>query len=68
MKFPLFSKIDVNGAAAHPLYRFLKETKPGILGTERIKWNFAKFLIDGEGSPIRRYSPRDTPEAIRSRY
>jgi glutathione peroxidase len=64
VKFPLFSKIDVNGAGAHPLYRFLKKAKPGVLGTERIKWNFTKFLIDREGHPIRRYSPRDTPEAI----
>ncbi len=64
VKFPLFSKIDVNGAAAHPLYRFLKKAKPGIFGTERIKWNFTKFLIDREGNPIRRYSPRATPESI----
>jgi glutathione peroxidase len=64
VKFPLFSRIDVNGAAAHPLYQFLKKSKPGVLGTKRIKWNFTKFLIDREGRPVRRYSPSTTPEAI----
>jgi glutathione peroxidase len=62
--FPLFSKIDVNGANAHPLYTYLKSAKPGILGTEAIKWNFTKFLIDRTGEPIRRYAPNDKPEAI----
>ena len=62
--FPLFSKIDVNGANAHPLYTYLKSAKPGILGTEAIKWNFTKFLIDRSGEPIRRYAPNDKPEAI----
>ena len=62
--FPLFSKIDVNGPNAHPLYTYLKSAKPGILGTEAIKWNFTKFLIDKSGEPIRRYAPNDKPEAI----
>jgi len=62
--FPLFSKIDVNGPNAHPLYKFLEETKPGILGTKAIKWNFTKFLIDRQGRPIKRYSPKDKPENI----
>jgi glutathione peroxidase len=62
--FPLFSKIDVNGANAHPIYAYLKSAKPGILGTEAIKWNFTKFLIDRSGEPIHRYAPNDKPEAI----
>jgi glutathione peroxidase len=62
--FPLFSKIDVNGTNAHPLYGYLKSAKPGILGTEAIKWNFTKFLIDRKGEPIHRYAPSDKPEAI----
>ncbi len=62
--FPLFAKIEVNGAGAHPLYAFLKKAKPGLLGSEAIKWNFTKFLIDREGAPVRRYAPTDTPEAL----
>jgi glutathione peroxidase len=64
VRFPLFAKIDVNGPGAHPLYDFLKKSKPGFLGTRRIKWNFTKFLIDRTGNPIRRYAPRTTPAAI----
>lgn len=62
--FPLFAKIDVNGARAHPLYRWLKREAPGVLGTERVKWNFTKFLIDRGGRVIRRYAPADTPQKI----
>jgi len=62
--FPLFEKIDVNGSAAHPLYRFLKEKRPGFLGTGRIKWNFTKFLVDSKGDVVQRYEPKVTPEAI----
>ena len=62
--FPLFAKIDVNGPQSHPLYQFLREARPGILGTEAIKWNFTKFLIDREGNPIKRYASRDKPEDI----
>ncbi|MGH8189899.1 MAG: glutathione peroxidase [Rhodanobacteraceae bacterium] len=62
--FPLFAKIDVNGAGAHPLYRFLKRTAPGVLGSETIKWNFTKFLIDRDGNVVRRYAPKDTPEKV----
>ena len=62
--FPMFSKIKVNGDAAHPLYKFLKEQKPGIFGLESIKWNFAKFLVDREGTVVKRYGSRDTPEEI----
>jgi len=62
--FPLFSKIDVNGPAAHPLWEFLKNEKPGAFGTRRIKWNFTKFLVDRAGQPIKRYAPRSKPEKI----
>jgi glutathione peroxidase len=64
VKFPLFRKIEVNGPGAHPLYQYLKHAKPGILGTEKIKWNFTKFLIDREGNPVKRFAPGDRPEAI----
>ena len=64
VRFPLFSKVDVNGPGAHPLYEFLKKSKPGFLGTKRIKWNFTKFLIDRNGKPLKRYSPQTTPDAI----
>jgi glutathione peroxidase len=62
--FPMFAKIEVNGANAHPLYRFLKGEKPGVLGTEAIKWNFTKFLVDRSGKVVKRYAPTDKPEAI----
>jgi len=61
VSFPVFAKIDVNGADAHPLYRHLKGERPGILGTEAIKWNFTKFLVDRHGSVVKRYAPTDTP-------
>ncbi|MCF2133696.1 MULTISPECIES: glutathione peroxidase [Burkholderiaceae] len=64
VKFPMFDKIDVNGAHAHPLYRYLTEEAPGVLGTEAIKWNFTKFLIDREGRLIKRYAPVTKPDAI----
>lgn len=62
--FPMFEKIDVNGANAHPLYKYLKSEKPGILGTEAIKWNFTKFLVNSDGTILKRYAPSDKPEAI----
>ena len=62
--FPLFAKVDVNGDNASPLYRYLKHAKPGLLGTEAIKWNFTKFLVDREGKVVARYAPNDTPESI----
>jgi glutathione peroxidase len=62
--FPLFAKIDVNGAAAHPLYQWLKRQQAGVLGTEAIKWNFTKFLVDRAGKVVKRYAPLVTPEAI----
>ena len=62
--FPMFAKVDVNGDDAAPLYRFLKAEKPGLLGSEAIKWNFTKFLVDREGRVLKRYAPNDTPESI----
>ena len=62
--FPLYSKIKVNGPDAHPLYRFLKESRPGLLGSEAIKWNFTKFLIDRSGEPVKRFAPNDRPESL----
>jgi glutathione peroxidase len=62
--FPMYAKVDVNGANAHPLYKWMKGEKSGFLGTEGIKWNFTKFLIDGKGEVIKRYAPTDTPEKI----
>jgi glutathione peroxidase len=62
--FPMFSKIDVNGPNAHELYIYLKEKAPGILGTEGIKWNFTKFLVDKNGNVVKRYAPQDTPKKI----
>lgn len=64
VSFPMFAKIDVNGDGAHPLYRFLKAAKPGLLGLEGIKWNFTKFLIDRTGSVVDRYAPTTKPKAI----
>ena len=62
--FPMFAKIRVNGSDAHPLYRFLKESLPGLLGSEAIKWNFTKFLIDRHGEVVGRYAPNDEPKQI----
>lgn len=64
VSFPLFAKINVNGADAHPLYKFLKESRPGILGTEAIKWNFTKFLVGRDGGVLKRYAPTDKPEGL----
>ena len=64
ISFPLFAKVDVNGDGAHPLWKHLKEEKPGLLGIEAIKWNFTKFLVDREGRVIQRYAPTDEPSAI----
>jgi glutathione peroxidase len=65
VSFPMFAKVDVNGDDAAPLYRWLKKSKPGLLGSEAIKWNFTKFLVDREGNVVARYAPNDKPEAIR---
>ncbi|KJS05204.1 MAG: glutathione peroxidase [Gammaproteobacteria bacterium BRH_c0] len=65
VSFPLFAKIDVNGDNAHPLYSYLKKQAKGILGSETIKWNFTKFLVNRQGEVVRRYAPTDKPENIR---
>jgi glutathione peroxidase len=62
--FPMFAKIEVNGLGAHPLYKYLKDAKPGLLGSENIKWNFTKFLIDRNGEPVARYAPQTKPEEL----
>ncbi|MFZ4712092.1 MAG: glutathione peroxidase [Bacteriovoracaceae bacterium] len=62
--FPLFAKIDVNGSNTAPLYDFLKSANPGILGTEAIKWNFTKFLVNKDGIPVKRFAPNDSPESL----
>ena len=64
VSFPMFAKVQVNGAATHPLYAWLKKEGPGVLGTESIKWNFTKFLVDREGNVVRRYGSADKPEKI----
>ncbi len=62
--FPMFAKIEVNGAGAHPLYKLLKSSVPGVLGTEAIKWNFTKFLIDRHGQAVHRYASSVKPESL----
>jgi len=62
--FPLFAKIDVNGGDAAPLYQHLKKARPGLLGSEAIKWNFTKFLVDRKGNVVERYAPNVEPEAL----
>lgn len=63
VSFPMFGKVEVNGAAAHPIFRYLKDELPGVLGG-RIKWNFTKFLIGRDGKPIKRFAPITTPEKM----
>ena len=67
VSFPMFAKIDVNGPAAHPLYQYLKESRPGLFGSERIKWNFTKFLVDRTGKVVDRFAPSTKPQEIASR-
>ena len=64
VSFPMFAKVDVNGANAHPLWQWLKSEKSGFLGIDAIKWNFSKFLVDKSGNVVKRYAPTDTPEKI----
>jgi len=64
VSFPMFAKIDVNGDSAHPLYRFLKQSKPGLFGSERIKWNFTKFLVDRGGHVAGRFGPSTKPRDL----
>lgn len=65
VSFPMFEKVDVNGDNAHPLFQYLKSHAPGVMGTEMIKWNFTKFLIQRDGSVFKRYAPQTTPLEIR---
>ena len=64
INFPIFEKVDVKGEDAHPLFKYLTSEKKGLLGSESIKWNFTKFLINKEGKPIARFAPNTTPEKI----
>lgn len=64
--FPVLSKVDVNGGNADPVYQFMKEKAPGLLGTEAIKWNFTKFLIGKDGQVLKRYAPNTEPHEIKS--
>lgn len=66
VSFPMFSKIDVNGDGAHPLYKFLKKEAKGLLGSQGIKWNFTKFLVNRDGEVVKRYGSKDKPKDIRS--
>ncbi len=65
VKFPMMSKVEVNGASAHPLWKWLTAEAPGILGTKAIKWNFTKFLVGKDGQVIKRYAPTDTPASLK---
>ena len=62
--FPMFAKVDVNGKNTAPVYEYLKAAKPGLLGSEAIKWNFTKFLVDRGGKVVARFAPNDTPESM----
>lgn len=64
VSFPMFAKIEVNGDNTHPLYQFLKQEAPGLMGSKSIKWNFTKFLVNSEGKVIKRFAPTDTPEKL----
>ena len=67
VSFPMFEKIDVNGATAHPLYQWLKSNARGLLGSEAIKWNFTKFLVDRNGKVVDRFAPTTKPEDLKSK-
>ncbi|MBU6381839.1 MAG: glutathione peroxidase [Betaproteobacteria bacterium] len=64
VRFAMFSKTEVNGSAAHPLFQWLKQAAPGVLGTETVKWNFTKFLVSRDGQTVKRFAPTDTPESM----
>lgn len=66
VSFPMMSKIEVNGAEAHPLYRWLTAEAPGLLGSKAIKWNFTKFLVSPDGTTVKRYAPKTDPKAVRA--
>ena len=64
VSFPMMEKVEVNGSDAHPLYQWLTKEAPGLLGTQSIKWNFTKILVDKDGQVIKRYAPTDTPKSM----
>jgi len=64
VSFPLFEKVDVNGGSAHPLYEYLKKAQAGVLGSEAVKWNFTKFLVDRQGAVVERFAPQASPESL----
>ena len=66
VSFPMFTKRDVNGPQAHPFFEFLKASAPGLMGTEAIKWNFTKFLVDRNGQVLQRYGSMDSPDKVKS--
>jgi glutathione peroxidase len=66
VSFPMYAKVEVNGDAAHPLWKWLKDEKGGFLGIDAIKWNFSKFLVDRDGRVIKRYAPTDKPESLKA--
>jgi len=65
VSFPMMGKVDVNGAQAHPLWKWLTEQAPGILGSKAVKWNFTKFLVGRDGKVLKRYAPTDTPASLK---
>jgi glutathione peroxidase len=65
VSFPMMGKVEVNGAQAHPLWKFLTGQARGVLGSQAVKWNFTKFLVGRDGTVLKRYAPTDTPEALR---
>ncbi|HBF08639.1 MAG: glutathione peroxidase [Pseudomonadota bacterium] len=66
VSFPMFDKVDVNGQDAHPLFTFLKKKAPGVMGTEGVKWNFTKFLVNKDGKVVERFAPQTKPESIKA--
>ncbi|WP_172197663.1 MULTISPECIES: glutathione peroxidase [Saccharibacillus] len=64
VKFPIFEKIDVKGSGAHPLFQYLSEEAPGLMGSKSVKWNFTKFLVDKEGRPVKRFAPQTSPDQL----
>lgn len=65
VSFPMMAKVDVNGSNAHPLWLWLTEQAPGVLGSKAIKWNFTKFLVGRDGKVLKRYAPADSPDSLR---
>jgi glutathione peroxidase len=66
VSFPMMGKVEVKGANAHPLWKWLTKEAPGLLGSEAVKWNFTKFLVGRDGKVIKRYAPKDSPESLKA--